>query len=267
MSNVVLLLHADHRNVAKLLGLIQQQTMNMAQRAPVNYRLLQSILEYLSNYADQCHHPKEDLLYRKLLRRHPAMAGSLKDLVEEHEKIAQSTGDLMGAVCRSQGQGDLPAPNERLADQLTAYMDLYRRHMLMEEQYFFAAALQRLSRDDFEEIDFTLFDRPDPLFDPESEKRYAELRDEIARTGALEGARDDTQDDAAWPAAFQGVTAFNQAMQRTGDPTLLVRSPAQGYELQHKGKLLVHIPACSESRAAWCAYYYWKGRASGAAMP
>lgn len=28
------------------------------------------------------------------------------------------------------------------------------------------------------------------------------------------------------------------------------------------GNIVAHIPACSESRAAWCAYFFWKATTS-----
>jgi hypothetical protein len=62
-------------------------------------------------------------------------------------------------------------------------------------------------------------------------------------------------------AGFQSIAAFNDAMRRSGESALLTHSSAEGYELAHKGKVLVQIPACSESRAAWCAYFYWKATA------
>ena len=60
--------------------------------------------------------------------------------------------------------------------------------MLMEEQHFFPLALQRLSRNDFAEIEFTLFDQPDPLFNRDAETRFAELRAEIARLAMADKA-------------------------------------------------------------------------------
>lgn len=259
VSNVVMLLQVDHSNITRLLDLIRQQAANMARHGPVNYPLLKSIFAYLLSYPDQCHHPKEDLLYRKLKIRHPEMTDSLNDLVGEHEKLAHSTTDLVRAIDES--QFDPPTPNERLADQLMSYLDAYRRHMLMEDLHFFPAALQLLCRDDFEEIDFTLFDKPDPLFDVECEERYAELRNEIAGQAAVEYTSGEQRDEAALLATFWSMAAFNDAMHRSGEPVLLTRSSAEGYELAHKGKFLMQIPACSESRAAWCAYFYWKATA------
>ena len=255
MSNVVLLLQIEHRNMAKLLDLIQQQATNMDRGDAVNHRLLESAFAYLSSYPDRCHHPKEDLVYRKLLSRYPEMAVSLKDLVTEHEKLAQSTRNLTAALGESQQAQ--PAVPDRLADHLMEFLSLYRHHMLMEDQHFFPVALQRLSSDDFEEIDFRLFDQPNPLLDRESEGMFAELRQEISRLGAAEKISDN-REEAALLAAIQDLAAFNEAMGRSGNAVCLVRSSQEGYELEHNGNVLVHIPACSESRAAWCAYFYWK---------
>lgn len=256
MSSVVTLLQIDHRNMAKLLDVIQQQATNMARRDPVNYRLLESAFEYLSSYPDQCHHPKEDLVYRKLLKRHPELAASLKDLVAEHETLAQSTRDLTGAIGESrQAPG---AASGQLADRLMQFLDLYRHHMSMEDQHFFPMALQRLSADDFAEIDFTLFDQPDPLLDLKAEGLFADLRKEIARLGAVEKTLSDSREEAALLATILDLATFNEAMQRSGDTVRLVRSSQEGYELERDGKVLAHIPPCSESRAAWCAYFYRK---------
>jgi hemerythrin-like domain-containing protein len=221
--------------------------------------LLESTFAYLSGYPDQCHHPKEDLVYRKLLSRCPDMADSLKDLVKEHETLAHLTHNVMRIIAAQQ---DPHAVNDWLRDQLQEFLDFYRHHMLMEDQHFFPVALQRLSHNDFAEIDFTLFDQPDPVFDRESEERFTELREEIARLGVIETTSSDNHQETALLATFQDIAAFNEAMGRSGEPVRLIRSSGEGYELQHSGNVLVHIPACSESRAAWCAYFYWKAMAT-----
>jgi hemerythrin-like domain-containing protein len=261
MSSVVMLLRIEHRRMAGLLDLVGQQATKMARGAPVNHGLLEALFAYLSSYPEQCHHPKEDLVYRKLLARCPEMAGSLNDLIDEHEKLAGATDGLMRDIAGS--PRDPPAPDERLADRISDFLDLYRRHMLMEEKHFFPAALQRLSRNDFAEIDFTLYDRPDPVFDLETEDRFSGLREEIARLGAGERAGGGIGAEAALLAALQDVAAFNEAMRRNGEPVFLVRSPQGGYEVRDEGSTLAHIPACSESRAAWCAFFYWKAATPG----
>jgi hemerythrin-like domain-containing protein len=253
MPDVVALLQIDHYRMAKLLQLVERQAANVARRDPVNYRLLESAFDYLSTYPDRCHHPKEDLVYHKLVSRHPEMAESLADLVKEHETLAHLTHDVMRAV-----RAPVAPANDELARQLTEFVSFYRRHMLMEDRRFFPAALQGLSRADLEEIDFALFDAPDPLMDEKAEARFGELREEIMQLGLAEEASDSHRVEAALLATIQDVATFNEAMRQSGEAIRLTQSSTGGYDLAHEGNALVHIPACSESRAAWCAYFFWK---------
>ena len=256
MSATITLLHLDHRKLAKVLDLVQRQVANMARRAPVDFRLLENAFQYLSGYPEQCHHPKEDLLYRKLLSRFPDMAESLRDLTEEHEKLAGLTQSLSRAIGESHRVS--PVVDDPLMEKLRDFLEFYRLHMLMEERHFFPLALQRLSRTDFAEIDATLFDQPDHSFGREMEAHFAELHAAITLPGMADRAATDGRDEAAWLATFNDVASFNEAMQRAGEPIYLARLPEGGYVLEQSRNILVHIPACSESRAAWCAYFFWK---------
>jgi hemerythrin-like domain-containing protein len=256
MPDTLVLLQLDHHKMAKLLDVIDQQATNMVRGGPVSYPLLVSAFAYLAGYPNQCHHPKEDLVYRKLRSRHPDVASSLEDLVEEHERLGQLTENLSRAIGES--QPDPAAVNGGFADRLREFLDFYRRHMLMEEQRFFPAALQTLSLDDWAEIDFALFDQSDPLFDRQAEGRFAELRDEITRLAVAENARTGNIEEAALLATLRDIAAFNEAMQRAREPLCLVRSSEAGYELLRNGSVLAHIPECGETRAAWCAYFFWK---------
>ena len=256
VSNLITSLQIDHRNMAGLLDVIEQQLRRLTRGEPVNYRLLDSAFAYLSGYPDRCHHPKEDLVYRKLVTRRPDLAASLKNLVAEHEQLAQLTRNLTAALAEPR-QAALPG-GDYLAVRLTEFLRLYRQHMLMEDQHFFAAALRWLSPDDFGEIDFALFDQPDPLLDPSAEGTFAELRGEIMRLAAREKTRSDDRQEPALLAEIRDPATFNAVMQRSGAAVRLAGSAETGYELEHNGNVLVHIPACSESCAAWCAYFYWK---------
>ncbi len=256
MLDVVSILQLEHRNLAKVLDLLHHQATNASSGTPANTRLLELAVEYLSGYPDQCHHPKEDVLYRKLVSRFPDLAASLKDLAAEHADLATLTRNLRQAVADS--RRDPHALDVGLAQQLRAFVDHYRHHMLMEDEHFFPLALNRLSRKDVAEIDFALYERPDPVFNQAAEQRFTELIDEIARQEGIEKAGADQREESALLATFRNLAIFNETMERTGQPIGLVRAADGGYDLERKGRMLVHVPACSESRAAWCAYFYWK---------
>ena len=266
MPDTILLLQLEHERVFKLLDLVARQLANLVRHQPVDHRLLENAFDYLAGYPDQCHHPKEDLLYRKLGSRHPGMAKSLGALVEEHEELARLTDGLrrnLGGLRRGEaGMKDL------FAERLREFIDLYRHHMSMEERHFFPAALQSLSRNDWEEIDFAVFDQPDPLIDRSTEERFAQLRDEITQLGEAEKTSAALRKDAAWLGRLEGIADFNEAMQQSGESVRLHRSSDGSYDLERRGSVLVHIPECSEPRAVWCAYFFLKGHSrSGMATP
>jgi hemerythrin-like domain-containing protein len=256
MSDVIAILQLEHRKTESLLGFIQQQATNISRTAPVNHSLLELAFEYLSGYPDQCHHPKEDVLYRKLIRRSPGLAQSLKNLVEEHAQLAGMTRNLWQVLGES--KKDRSGSQQELAEHLTAYVDFYHHHMRMEEEHFFPLAKDRLSRDDLDEVDFALFDKPDPLFSRGAERKFAELRDEITRLGIAERASAMRREESALLATFVDIATCNETMQKMGEAFVLVRSPGGGYTLECAGQTQVNIPECSEPRAAWCAYFFWK---------
>lgn len=256
MLDAVAVLQMEHRRIGRVLGFLQRQATNLSQRTPANYRLLAVAFEYLSGYPDQCHHPKEDALYGKLVRRLPGSADKLGNLVREHERLADMTRELSRAI--GDAAQDPSAPDLVLADRLKAYLYFYHQHMRMEELHFFPLARSRLSRDEFAEIDFTLFDRPDPLFNRAVETKFALLSDEIERLGLTEDAVAAQREEAALLASIIDIATFNGAMQAIGEPVALTGSPVDGYVLERMGHALVRIPACSEPRAAWSAYFFWK---------
>jgi hemerythrin-like domain-containing protein len=265
MPDTILLLQLEHDRVAKLLDLVAQQLANLVRHHPVNYRLLQNAFDYLSDYPDQCHHPKEDLVYRKLRSRHPDMVKSLSTLVEEHERLAHLTASLRRTLRES--QQEKAGTNDWFAKQLREFLEFYRHHMAMEERHFFPAALQSLSRNDWAEIDFTVFDQPDPLLDRSTEDRFAKLRDEITRLGQAQMTSAAHREEAACLGRLHDIADFNEAMQQSGESVRLNRSSEGGYELERGGSVLVHIPECSESRAVWCAYFFLKSHTRFSLLP
>jgi hypothetical protein len=134
-------------------------------------------------------------------------AGEAMAEVAEHKKLARSTRHLTEAFGESrQAPG---AASGQLADQLMHFLDFYRHHMLTEDQHFFPLALQRLSPDDFAEIDFRLFDQPDPLLDQKAEGLFADLREEIARLGTVEKTLSGRREKAALLATIRDLATFN----------------------------------------------------------
>lgn len=260
MSDAILMLRLEHENIAHVLDLLEDQFRRLESSAPIDEPLLLLVVEYLKDFPEVFHHPKEDLVFRMLQQHEPDRAAALHDLDTEHEQLAQLTERFARDL-----RDVLDAPAEASIDPLHQYVDIYRQHIAAEELQFFPAVLESLPRGVLANLDARLFDRQDHLFDRAAEARFAHLRREIQRhTGdrsIMSGSGPVLTDEIALLRGLDSVDAFNQAMLARG--LQLVPYRAGGFALERNGQWLLDIPDCDESRAGWCAYYYAKGGQNG----
>lgn len=260
MSDAIILLRLEHGNIAQVLDLADDELRRLGGGGPADASLLLLIHEYLEGYPDECHHPKEDLAYRKLRERAPEQASALLDLEAEHAQLGQATRHLGERLRKAVDESDFPG--EELREELRRFVSLYRSHMVREERDFFPAVLDALTRDDLAEIDFSLFDARDHLLDRSAEARFGRLREAIDRRVSV--AREDSA-AAAWPSPdvlgalpeLGSVDRFNLVLGGRGFHLIAYRTG--GYALERDGSRLLDIPECSEARAAWCATFFVAG--------
>ena len=259
MPNTLLLLRLEHGNQGELLNLVERQLAAVQRGQALDYDLLNSVADYFSDYPDQCHHPKEDLVYEMLRRRDPASSAGLYDLLADHKRLHELTERFAIAVRQGYENPDT-TPDPKVIETLTEFTVHYRKHMRMEEDQFFTLAENRLSESDWEEIDFNLYDRNDPLFDHAAEERFTALKHRIDGLAEQAAMRQAAFDSATGLKGLSGIESFNASMKAAGQPFRLVRFAKGGYTLEGDSGLLLYIPECSAERAAWCAFFFCRGR-------
>ncbi len=172
-------LKLDHRNMARLLDLVQSELESMRAGEPPDFDLLHSVMEYALHYPDICHHPKEDVIYRRLVRRDQSAEQRVGDLMKEHAHLAELTRKLAAAL-HNVAQ-DVEVPRAWLENLVEEYIGSNRRHIAAEEQRFFPLALVTLSDEDWQEIDASAVSKDDPLFGGRLAGQYRGLYDRIMR--------------------------------------------------------------------------------------
>jgi hemerythrin-like domain-containing protein len=251
MSDTILLLQLEHRHANRLLGLIEQQV----ELGPeCDLEVLGDIADYFLGYPELCHHPVEDSVLRHLQARDPKAAAGLEQLFEDHEFIAEIAQSFAKLV--KDARHDATRLGKRFAEEANYFVEHYRQHMYSEELEFFPLAERTLGPDDWAQIEFDLFDRQDPLYDEATESRFRALREKIEaelgpsmeRAAALHRTRE--------LHAVTDISSFNELMTETKRGYRLIARDKGGYSLQREDDTLIDIPACSEARAAWCAWYY-----------
>jgi len=254
MPDTLFLLRLEHGNQCKLIGLIEDQVAAADAGTPMDEELLSLASEYFLDYPARCHHPKEDLVYKLLSKRDPDSCSGLRDLLAEHRRLQELTEAFAEAVSRLREppQAAMPRPQEVIRE----FTEHYRQHMRNEEERFFRLAEERLSKDDWDTLDFALFDRDDPLFNHAAEERFSALGQRIETLGKVWRSVFDASKGLR---SLSGIETFNESMNSAQQPFRLARFATGGYGLERDRELLLYVPECSEERAAWCAYCYLRG--------
>jgi len=174
MSKIIEILLEEHRNIEKLLLVLEQELQIFDRSERPDYEVLQAIIEYFQDYPESCHHPKEDMVFEKLKVRDPAEAKRVGDMEGEHEvegkrlqRFAQAVEDILA------GREFLRQSFHKVAYD---FIEHQRQHMVKEELELFPAAVKGLRPEDWAEIDARLDDRKDPLFNGLIEKRFHALQ-------------------------------------------------------------------------------------------
>lgn len=179
MSNIIQILLEEHRNIDKLLLVLEHELEVFGRSEEPDYEILRAIIEYFQDYPEDCHHPKEDMVFEKLKMRDPAVASRIGDVEAEHEVETERLRKLVEAV------EEILAGREFLRqtfhDVVNDFIKHQRQHMDKEERLLFPAAVQRLRPEDWAAIDARLNDRKDPLFNGAVETKFQALQRTILR--------------------------------------------------------------------------------------
>jgi hemerythrin-like domain-containing protein len=179
MSNIIQILLEEHRNIDKLLLVLEHELEVFDRSEEPDYEILQAVIQYFQDYPESCHHPKEDMVFEKLKVRDPAAANRIGDVEAEHQVETKRLRRLVDAV------EEILAGREFLRqtfhDVVRDFIEHQRQHMNKEERLLFPAAVQGLRPDDWAEIDARLNDRKDPLFNGAIETKFQALQRTILR--------------------------------------------------------------------------------------
>lgn len=163
LPSAVVTLQDEHRYMNLLLGTLEEQLDSSDLAAPEDYFLMQDIVRYLHDYPDAVHHPTEDLLFDKLVRRKPDAKKDVTRLRRDHKKLRANTAELIQSLERAAAQ-HTPESAQSVGVELNEYISRLRRHMSFEETHLFPNAVQCLAHKDWQAIEARLSAVEDPLF-------------------------------------------------------------------------------------------------------
>src|SRR5262245_54373608 len=74
MPMIMDVLRQEHRNIEKLLVVLEQELSVFYRAERPDYELIKAVITYFAVYPDTYHHPLENIIFEKLKARDPAAA-------------------------------------------------------------------------------------------------------------------------------------------------------------------------------------------------
>jgi hemerythrin-like domain-containing protein len=147
-------LRQDHRNMAALLRLLEQQVDEFRSGKRPDYDVISAILKYFVSFPDAYHHPREDLVFARLRDRDPLAAERIGDLRSAHEELAARAQEFSTGVQAVLEEAEMP--REAFIRLARRFIDQQQQHIDMEESVFFPTVEKMLTMTDWAELNALL---------------------------------------------------------------------------------------------------------------
>jgi hemerythrin-like domain-containing protein len=177
MVEIIEILRQEHRNIEKLLRVMEQELIVFDRGERPDYEVFGAIIDFFKRYPDSCHHPKEDVIYEKFKARDPGRAASIADLQAEHREGAVRLRRVAQAI--DSVLNDQELLRESVDRTVRDFIDNERKHIALENDVIFPAMVDTLQARDWAEIALTLADRYGPPSEADFEEQFSTLRRNI----------------------------------------------------------------------------------------
>jgi hemerythrin-like domain-containing protein len=174
--------HQEHVHFNQLLALMQREMDRFHGGETPDYQLMLEVIAYLREYGDRFHHPREDEAFKRLLAHCPDRQLPIARLLQEHRVIAHAGETLRDLL--EQAAQDAVVERGEIEVAAATYLVYYGNHIAKEEEDILPRAARHLTADDWQAVREAAPVASDPLFGPQPEQRFEELRRRIAAQAA-----------------------------------------------------------------------------------
>ncbi len=163
----------EHRVIERMLGVVSKACDRLEEGKEVDPALFVGAADFFKNFADKCHHSKEEkLLFARLQERGMSgEAGPIAVMLHEHEdgrahvrKIAElSEKKLTGKA------------KDELIEHARGYVDLLSQHIQKEDNILYPMGDQILTEQDQEELEKGFEDVEEKIMGPGVHEKYHKM--------------------------------------------------------------------------------------------
>jgi len=177
MIEIIEILRQEHRNIEKLLRVMEQELSVFDRGERPDYEVFGAVIDFFKKYPDSCHHPKEDIIYEKFKTRAPDRAASIADLEVEHREGAVRLRRVAHVIDNVLNDQELLRENvDRI---IRDFIDNERKHIALEDEVIFPAVVEALQPGDWADIALIMADRYGPPSEADFEEQFSTFRRNI----------------------------------------------------------------------------------------
>jgi len=143
----------EHRLIERMIALMDREIRNMTAGAPPDHVFLDSAVDFIRTYADQCHHGKEeDILFRDLALKPLGhdLAAIMDQLIEEHRVGRRLVQSLVEAQKRH--LEGIPEAGKDIVEMLHKLIEFYPKHIFKEDKHFFFPCMDAFTESEKESM-------------------------------------------------------------------------------------------------------------------
>jgi hemerythrin-like domain-containing protein len=133
----------EHRLIERMISVMGKETEQIRTSGAANPKFIDTAVNFIRIYADQCHHGKEEkILFRDLEKKklEPDDKRVMDELIQDHVLGRELTGQLFEAKNRYEA-GDRAAL-ETIIETMQQLVDFYPKHIEKEDKIFFKSSMK-----------------------------------------------------------------------------------------------------------------------------
>ncbi len=177
----------EHRLIDRMLDLMRIEIDRIGEYDRVDPEFIDLSVRFIKEFADICHHGKEEKILFPRLEEKPVtgdMRKMIDDLIQEHIFIRNLTSDIV--MAKERYMEGKPSGKADVISAINAIVVFYPRHVEKEEKHFFLPAMDYFSGEEKEEMLGAFMEFDSRLFYDQYRMAVSEMEDRWhVRRGAI----------------------------------------------------------------------------------
>ncbi len=154
-------LKEEHRLIEKVLKALDSFAHKLEKNEEVNIEFLEESIEFIRNFADKCHHGKEEDRLFQLMTKHgfSKNSGPIAVMLSEHD-LGRSYVKAMADAIKSYKGGNSSSKSD-IIENARKYVNLLSQHIYKEDNILYPMADRTLQEEDQKNLldEFEEFER------------------------------------------------------------------------------------------------------------